>query len=301
MRAVVENKNKSENLSQLASGLVGGLVGDSTSSAISAAEIGKRAVEDNYLSKEEAENFIDEYNKAKSISEKREVLKRYLIKSKDNDAILNSICINNPIACIESINSAKVGKEILLENQDKFSLSPYYTAILSSNYAASNNTDWTEFHLSNLIPSFTSITPNQELADKLAKGISSGTVLLTKKSADLLYQLNTNPRLKIQYDPSNIHVVGEINNKSNQFSGRVYYSDINNWSVIGSVSGKKRDDGSYHIYDDKYDFDIRGKYLGRPLNLIRDIETFIGEPKGGGTEYFIEFDRDKGVIYEEKD
>ncbi|WP_409026085.1 hemagglutinin repeat-containing protein [Gallibacterium anatis] len=36
-------------LSQLASGLAGGLVGDSTSSAISAAEIGKRAVENNSL------------------------------------------------------------------------------------------------------------------------------------------------------------------------------------------------------------------------------------------------------------
>ncbi|WP_216605098.1 VENN motif pre-toxin domain-containing protein, partial [Pelistega suis] len=36
-------------LSQLASGLAGGLVGDSTSSAIGAAEIGKRAVENNAL------------------------------------------------------------------------------------------------------------------------------------------------------------------------------------------------------------------------------------------------------------
>ncbi len=37
-------------LSQLASGLAGGLISDSTAGAINAAEIGKRAVEDNYLS-----------------------------------------------------------------------------------------------------------------------------------------------------------------------------------------------------------------------------------------------------------
>ncbi|WIM83304.1 VENN motif pre-toxin domain-containing protein [Gallibacterium anatis] len=36
-------------LSQLASGLAGGLISDSTTGAINAAEIGKRAVEDNYL------------------------------------------------------------------------------------------------------------------------------------------------------------------------------------------------------------------------------------------------------------
>ncbi|KGQ31609.1 hypothetical protein P375_07205 [Gallibacterium genomosp. 2] len=45
-------------LSQLASGLAGGLVGDSTSSAISAAEIGKRAVENNSL-------LVDQFRAAK--------------------------------------------------------------------------------------------------------------------------------------------------------------------------------------------------------------------------------------------
>ncbi len=44
-------------LSQLASGLAGGVVGDSTSSAIGAAEIGKRAVENNYLFRHEAEEL----------------------------------------------------------------------------------------------------------------------------------------------------------------------------------------------------------------------------------------------------
>ncbi len=47
-------------LSQLASGLAGGVVGDSTSSAIGAAEIGKRAVEDNYLSTKQKQILAEE-------------------------------------------------------------------------------------------------------------------------------------------------------------------------------------------------------------------------------------------------
>ncbi|MGR6652161.1 hypothetical protein ACU6T4_11950, partial [Avibacterium paragallinarum] len=100
-------------------------------------------------------------------------------------------------------------------------------------------------------------------------------------------------------DPSNIYVVGTTGKDNSTFSGRVSYFDLNNWSVFGSVAGRKRNDGSYHIFDDKYDFDIRGKYLEKPFNFIRDIETFIGEPRGKGTPYLFEFDRNKEVNYEE--
>ncbi|MEH8053821.1 hemagglutinin repeat-containing protein [Gallibacterium anatis] len=49
-------------LSQLASGLAGGLISDSTAGAINSAEIGKRAVENNYLFRHEAER-LQEINK----------------------------------------------------------------------------------------------------------------------------------------------------------------------------------------------------------------------------------------------
>jgi len=58
-------------LSQLASGLSGGLVGDSTSSAISAAEIGKQAVENNLLAKwdlEERNKLLDKFEKQATLS-----------------------------------------------------------------------------------------------------------------------------------------------------------------------------------------------------------------------------------------
>lgn len=45
-----KQKQNVANLSQIAAGLAGGLVGDSTASGIAGAEIGKRAVENNYLS-----------------------------------------------------------------------------------------------------------------------------------------------------------------------------------------------------------------------------------------------------------
>ncbi|KGQ65460.1 hemagglutinin repeat-containing protein [Gallibacterium anatis] len=45
-------------LSQLASGLAGGLISDSTAGAINSAEIGKRAVENNYLFRHEAEELV---------------------------------------------------------------------------------------------------------------------------------------------------------------------------------------------------------------------------------------------------
>ncbi|AZI14722.1 hypothetical protein EIA51_08955 [Avibacterium paragallinarum] len=262
-------------------------------------EIGKRAVENNYLSPEESEFLIKEYKEATSREDKIKILRKYLQKSYDNDALFDSACDIDPVSCVDLVNEAKIGKSILLDNQNLFGLSPYYSAILSSNYKASNNTDWTEFRLSNLIPSMNKVEPNQELADRLAEGISSKKILLTKKSSDIIYQLNTDPEFKVNIDPSNIYVVGTTGKDNSTFSGRVSYFDLNNWSVFGSVAGRKRNDGSYHIFDDKYDFDIRGKYLEKPFNFIRDIETFIGEPRGKGTPYLFEFDRNKEVNYEE--
>ncbi|MFZ7215455.1 VENN motif pre-toxin domain-containing protein [[Pasteurella] aerogenes] len=52
-------KQNVANLSQIAAGLSGGLVGDSTVSGIAGAEIGKRAVENNYLYRQEAEELLN--------------------------------------------------------------------------------------------------------------------------------------------------------------------------------------------------------------------------------------------------
>ncbi|MGX2970727.1 VENN motif pre-toxin domain-containing protein, partial [Ursidibacter sp. B-7004-1] len=59
-------KQNVANLSQIAAGLSGGLVGDSTSSFVAGAEIGKRAVENNYLFKNEAARKYELEQKARS-------------------------------------------------------------------------------------------------------------------------------------------------------------------------------------------------------------------------------------------
>ena len=114
----------------------------------------------------------------------------------------------------------------------------------------------------------------------------------------MLYKLNTDPSLNVEYDPSNIVVKKGVEYEPSRIPSRVSYSDWNNWSVFGSVLVNKRDDGSYHIYDDKYDYDIRGDYLKNPQNIIRDIETIIGTPGYNGTPFYFKFNRDKEIIYE---
>ncbi|MDG2959229.1 hypothetical protein [Exercitatus varius] len=149
-----------------------------------------------------------------------------------------------------------------------------------------------------LIPNkIKNIQPNQELANKLAQGISTGTVVLSKKSADLLYQLNTDSNLFITIDPSNIEIVSD-NNWDNytlggyKSTGRVSYRDITNWSVLGNVSIRRRANGKYYIFDDVYDYDIKplegsnGIYSKGKL-IFRNVETFLGSPSGSGTEFNI--------------
>ena len=79
-------------LSQLASGLSGGLVGDSTSSAISAAEIGKRAVENNLLAKwdlEERNKLLDKFEKQATLSRiEQDVISALLMKDARIDELL---------------------------------------------------------------------------------------------------------------------------------------------------------------------------------------------------------------------
>ena len=63
---------------------------------------------------------------------------------------------------------------------------------------------------------------------------------------------------------------------------------------MGKGDRKQRQDGSYHILDDKYDFDMQS-WLSQPL---RNIETLLGEPKGvngSGIPYRFKFDQEKAV------
>ncbi|QTM00435.1 VENN motif pre-toxin domain-containing protein [Mannheimia sp. ZY171111] len=94
-------KQNIANLSQIAAGLASGVTGDSTADFISGAEIGKRAVENNYLTKQEAERkrVLDEKAKAGTITTEEE-LERNAIAKKDieTDLALISVCEENRLS-----------------------------------------------------------------------------------------------------------------------------------------------------------------------------------------------------------
>ncbi|MFU2138030.1 VENN motif pre-toxin domain-containing protein, partial [Gallibacterium anatis] len=75
-------------LSQLASGLAGGLISDNTAGAISSAEIGKRAVENNFLSEKEIA-ILDKLAQKKALTpDDVERITSIKMKDKVSDALL---------------------------------------------------------------------------------------------------------------------------------------------------------------------------------------------------------------------
>ncbi|WGE82660.1 VENN motif pre-toxin domain-containing protein [Actinobacillus equuli] len=85
-------KQNVANLSQIAAGLAGGLTGDSTASGVAGAEIGKRAVENNLLSKADDDLVYilsEKYRKNGSLTrEEIEKLRGLLIIDKYTDSLL---------------------------------------------------------------------------------------------------------------------------------------------------------------------------------------------------------------------
>ncbi|MDY4594373.1 MAG: hemagglutinin repeat-containing protein [[Pasteurella] aerogenes] len=290
-------------LSQVASGLASSLVAnDGAASTAVGSEIGKRTVENNYLNTQEASDFIKAYKEARTDEERTTVLKIFYEKSEKNDEDLVKTCQVDPVDCIDIINNVKGSNTVLLDENVHISNSLMFNSILLSNYHVATNNKWTEFHILDLFPdSSGKIKSDQNLANKLATAISTGKVKLTKSSADLLYLLNENPKLEVEYDPSTLRVSPSTewrysNDKRyiKEASGNIVYSDLANWSVFGKVYIKQRQDGSYHILDDKYDFDMQN-WLSQPF---RNVETWLGEPKGikgSGVPYKFKFDRDKPV------
>ncbi|WP_334254711.1 VENN motif pre-toxin domain-containing protein [Mannheimia indoligenes] len=70
-------KQNIANLSQVAAGLAGGIAGDSTTDFISGAEIGKRAVENNYLSHRDVYAYQQALKKAIEKGESVEEVHKY--------------------------------------------------------------------------------------------------------------------------------------------------------------------------------------------------------------------------------
>ena len=71
-------KQNVANLSQIAAGLSGGLIGDSTGSFVAGAEIGKRAVENNYLKAKDITSWLSAIDGAKTLEEKQILINKLI-------------------------------------------------------------------------------------------------------------------------------------------------------------------------------------------------------------------------------
>ncbi len=267
--------------------------------AIASANAGANAVENNYLSVKQAGSFYNELAKAQSQGDKDQIYRKYLQKALIKNMEYQKTCQVDPVECIIMSKEALEGLKTLRQGKTAKSIHYYEMKIFELNALAGHNKRWTRKSIVDLIPNkLTTIKSNQKLANKLRDGIEGGVVPLTKASADLLFQLNTDPTLTIKVDPSTIEGVSDgswqsIGNGGYKSGGRVAYRDWVNWSVFGSLVFKQRKDGTYHPYDDKYDFDMRGNNgLG---NIIRNLETWAGKPKGNGTPFNFKFDRNKEI------
>ena len=145
--------------------------------------------------------------------------------------------------------------------------------------------------LADYIPSRTIHNPNQALANAIAHEMGTKKQTINKSTADYLYQVNTDPDLVVSVNPNDLGeliITGEwIPAKDG--SGRQIVTvkpvDKSIWAVYGTLTLAKRPDGTYGIYNDKYDYEQHDSLLEIP----RNIETYLGEPacsKQGGCTGF---------------
>ncbi|WP_050793659.1 hypothetical protein, partial [Neisseria weaveri] len=149
--------------------------------------------------------------------------------------------------------------------------------------------------LKDYLPSRKEQEANQVLADKIAHNLSSNpNSRFTKTEADYLYQINTDSRLTVVLD---VNYLGDLKVSGNKFEEmpdgrkRITVKPISNeiWAVTGTLTLVQRLDGSYGIFNDTYDYDIKPGIR----NIPRNLETYFGEPacgkNSGCTGYSIQF------------
>ncbi|RPD83152.1 hypothetical protein EGK75_13390 [Neisseria weixii] len=151
--------------------------------------------------------------------------------------------------------------------------------------------------LKDYFPSRKEQKANQGLANKTAQNLSSNPKSrFTKTEADYLYQINTDPNLTVVLD---VDYLGDLKVTGDKFelipdgSGRKRITVVplakEVWAVTGTLTLVQRLDGSYGVFNDTYDYDIKP----RIKNLPRNLEIYFGEPKcgknSGCTGYSIQF------------
>ncbi|WP_231923626.1 VENN motif pre-toxin domain-containing protein [Gallibacterium genomosp. 3] len=152
-------------LSQLASGLAGGLISDNTAGAISSAEIGKRAVENNGLLSGQVSDLFRELEAAEK---DKQPIEEIFIKAKAlSDKQYKELTEN----CTDSA-ICRYGTEKALEeaNQKAFELVGYFNSKLSNlSYEAQNK--FLEFIIDENSKEFNFIEENRTITEKAIVGL----------------------------------------------------------------------------------------------------------------------------------
>ena len=152
-------------LSQLASGLAGGLISDSTAGAINAAEIGKRAVEDNGLLSGQVSDLFRELEAAEKDNQSiEEIFTKAKELSDKQYKELETNCSNSVIC--------RYGTEKVLEdaNQKAFELIGYFNSKLT-NLSYDSQVKFIEFVIDENSKEFNFIEKNRTVAEKLVVGL----------------------------------------------------------------------------------------------------------------------------------
>ena len=152
-------------LSQLASGLAGGLISDSTAGAINAAEIGKRAVEDNGLLSGQVSDLFRELEAAEKDNQSiEEIFIKAKALSDKQYRELETNCSNSVIC--------RYGTEKVLEdaNQKAFELIGYFNSRLT-NLSYDSQVKFIEFVIDENSKEFNFIEKNRTVAEKLVVGL----------------------------------------------------------------------------------------------------------------------------------
>ncbi len=119
----------------------------------------------------------------------------------------------------------------------------------------------------------------QQRANEIAAEITERGYIKNKGEADLLYELNTDPNLKVKLDAKYLTVdmadsfkLGRNGKLSAPASVRGF--PFGQGGIHGNVMVVDRQDGTYGIYDSRYDYDMKSWI--NPGNLLRNLNTLMG-------------------------
>ncbi len=116
-----EEKQTISTLSTLAAGLAGGIAGDSTGSAVTGAQAGKNAVENNFLSFDEARAFDKEITACKAAGKDcQPIIDKYAAIHKENSERYQKACQENSLVCAAGEDKLKIDGGISAASRPKW-------------------------------------------------------------------------------------------------------------------------------------------------------------------------------------